>query len=116
MTLNFQFETIGDKPYFIFNNRRWELLFCTICNGEWVLSCDCGCNGTSCNGGGCKELRTATEEWWKLSIPLSNLQDKTMIARRKQEKEDYTNGVRYISFFDHLGVDWENGEKPKRWN
>ena len=69
------------------------------------------CLGTSCNGGGCDECDDAFGEWNKINLVFYWLMHDAMVNIRKNEKQYLGTN---ISFFDRLGVDWENGERPKR--
>ena len=119
MIHNISIETNEDgKIWFIFEDRPYPIDYCCQCQ-QFILPCakEDPCQGTSCNGGGCPDCIAAYGEFWNvLAGPLTNLLKEAYIQRRRQEKLDYAEGVKYISFFDHLGVDWENGERPKGWS
>lgn len=102
---------------FIFEDRAYPIEYCCTC-AEYTISCskEESCKGTSCNGGGCPDCIVAYQAFWKLSSPLNLIMERSCIARRKYEKEEYASGSSFISFFDRLGVDWENGERPKGWS
>lgn len=81
-------EERDEKLHFLWKDHSYEIGFCAHCGGEWILICDCGCRGTSCNGGGCPGLLDADTEWQKFARYLWRI--------RKEDEEKHQEFVKEL--------------------